>query len=183
MPGCLTLLAAAPVRWCAIAVIVAAAALTCAACSSPRPAAQSSPDRATSSQRSETPAQQAIRTVTVAHPFVRVGTSSNIEADSTSESYFYYGPIKGWAKRNPVTGSISWMPDRPQADAYADIIALGRLPNGCGVGVERLQRSAPLIPIGARLTREQASHVRAGDMQLLEVGVSCDNTHAGSSPE
>jgi hypothetical protein len=165
-----------------MAVIVAAAALTGAACSSSRPAARGSLDRPTSSRPTETLAQQTIRTVTVAPPFVRVGTSSDMETDSTSESYFFYGPIKGWGKRNPVTGNISWMPAPPQGDAYADTIALGRLPNGCGIGVERLHRNAPLIPIGAQLTRAQVAHVRAGDMELLEIGVSCDKTHAGSGP-
>jgi hypothetical protein len=142
-------------------------------------AGRSGSDR-TSHATAGTLAERSIRTVRIQGSFRQVGQDVDNRADSTSVDYFYYGPLTGWEHRNPVTNSnIRWMKHPPQGDAYAYILALGTLPNGCGIGVERLDKAAPVMPVGARLTPEQVDFVRAGKMQLIQLGVSCDDKIAG----
>lgn len=127
-------------------------------------------------------AERSIKTVRVQGPFRQVGQDTDDRADSTSVDYFYYGPLAGWERRNPVANSdIRWMKDPPQGVAYSYTLALGTLPNGCGIGVERVDRAAPAMPVGALLTSEQVHFIRAGKMQLMQLGVSCDNKIAGES--
>jgi hypothetical protein len=104
-----------------------------------------------------------------------LGSKAGSDPSTDGAGYMFYGPRLDSAQLKASLSGITvrWIPVQyPHAGGDRVIIALGDVDNDCRVGIESMNRDVPAGFLGGASDSEIAQ-MRAGQMDILDVGVSC----------